>query len=112
LADTAEIALRQNEAILKLIARLAFKEAEIKSIVSYKKKGDAPDRYVNGYNACNGMTSVADLAKIIRVAPQTLSPILQEWEEEGIIYKYKESAEGVFYKRIMRLDHAQVKKRD
>jgi DNA-binding MarR family transcriptional regulator len=42
---------------------------------------------------------VSEIATIIGVTPGTLSPILSEWEELGIIYEV-ERPNGKFYKKI------------
>jgi DNA-binding MarR family transcriptional regulator len=46
-----------------------------------------PENYIKGYNACNGKHTISEIATIIGVTPGTLSPILSEWEELGIIYE-------------------------
>lgn len=76
--------IKQNEIIISLLGRLAFKPEDVRKIVTFKKQN--PDNYVNGYNACDGKHSLSDIARIVGVTPGTLSPILTEWEEIGIIY--------------------------
>jgi len=89
--------IKQNEIIISLLGRIAFKPEEIRKIVTHKKKN--PENYIKGYNACDGKHSLSQIAEIVGVTPGTLSPILAEWEELGIIYEV-ERAGGKFYKKI------------
>lgn len=87
------------EIVIKLLGRTAFRPEEVKRIVTFKK-GTKADKYINGYNACDGSRSLKDIAGIIGVTSATLSPILKNWEEIGIIYKTK----GEKYKKIFSLE--------
>lgn len=89
--------IKQNEIIISLLGRIAFKPEDIRKIVTAKKQN--PDKYVEGYNSCDGNHTVTELANIVGVKQPTLSPILQEWEELGIIFEV-EKPKGKFYKKI------------
>lgn len=89
--------MKQNETIITLLGRMAFKEDEIRKIVTKKKQN--PDRYIEGYNACDGEHTVSQIARIINVTQGTLTPILQEWEELGIIREVEKPG-GRFYKKL------------
>ena len=89
--------IKQNEIMISLLGRMAFKKEEIREIVTRKKQN--PERYVEGYNACDGNHTVTQLANIVGVKQPTLSPILQEWEEFGIIFEI-ERPRGKFYKKL------------
>jgi hypothetical protein len=89
--------IKQNEIMTSLLGRIAFKPEDIRKIVTAKKQN--PDKYVEGYNACDGNHTVTELANIVGVKQPTLSPILQEWEELGIIFEVEKS-KGKFYKKI------------
>jgi DNA-binding MarR family transcriptional regulator len=95
--DELKKLVKQNEVIISLLGRLAFKPEEVRKIVTAKKQN--PQNYINGYNACDGNHSLSDIAKIVGVTPGTLSPILAEWEEIGIIYEVERRG-GKFYKKI------------
>jgi len=95
--DSMKEVIKQNEIIISLVGRMAFKKNEIREIVTKKKQN--PDRYIEGYNACNGNRTVTELANIVGVRRPTLSPILQEWEESGIIFEV-ERPRGKFYKKL------------
>jgi hypothetical protein len=84
-----------QEAILKLLGRIAFKRDDIVKIITFKK-GVNSNAYIRGYNACDGTRSLKDIAEIIGVKSNTLSPILKYWEEEGILYK----GEDAKYKKL------------
>ena len=77
--------IKQNEIIIALLGRMAFKPEEIRNIVIAKKQN--PDDYVNGYNSCDGSKSVSEIAVIAKVSAGTTSPILTEWESIEIIYE-------------------------
>lgn len=89
--------IKQNEVIISLLGRLVFKPDNVRKIVMLKKQN--PQNYINGYNACTGEHTVTEIAALIGVTQGTLSPILSEWEELGIIYVV-EKPKGKFYRRI------------
>lgn len=89
--------IKQNEITISLLGRLAFKPEDIRNIVTSKKQN--PQNYINGYNACDGNHSLSGIARKVGVTPGTLSPILAEWEEIGIVYEV-EKPRGRFYKRL------------
>jgi len=91
--------VRQNEVIISLLGRIAFTPEQVREIVTSKKRENLKQRYINGYNALNGERSVSEIADTIGVTQGTLSPILTQWEELGIIYEI-ERAGGKFYKRL------------
>jgi hypothetical protein len=88
---------KQNEVIISLLGRMAFTPEKIHDMVVKKKQN--PQAYIDMYNACDGHHNVNDLAIIAGVTQGTLPPILQEWEELGIIYEsYR--VKGKFYKKL------------
>jgi hypothetical protein len=100
--DTTKLE-KQNEIIISLLGRIAFKKVEVKDIVTFKKQN--PDKYVDGFNACDGTRSLSDIAKVVGVSKGTLSPILSEWEDLGIIFEVErpergQKGAGKFYRRI------------
>lgn len=92
--------IRQNEIMISLLGRIAFTKEEVKEIVTQRKQN--PENYVKGYNACDGEYTLSELAKIIDVKPGTLSPILSDWEEIGIIYEVVKRG-GKFYKKLFQI---------
>jgi DNA-binding MarR family transcriptional regulator len=94
--DTKRL-IEQNDTIITLLGRMAFKEDYLRKIVTKKKQN--PERYIQGYNACDGEHTVSQIARIVNVTPGTLTPILQEWEELGIIREIEKSG-GTFYKKL------------
>ncbi|MGA2972606.1 MAG: hypothetical protein ABSE39_08305 [Candidatus Bathyarchaeia archaeon] len=89
--------IKQNETIIMLLGKLAFKENEVREIVTKKKQN--PEKYICGYNSCDGSRTVTQIAAIVGVKHPTLVPILRQWEELGIIYE-AEKAGGKFYRKI------------
>jgi DNA-binding MarR family transcriptional regulator len=89
--------IKQNELVISLLSRIAFKPEDIRNIVTFKKQN--PEKYVNGYNACDGKHTVTEIADIVGVKQPTLSPILTDWEEIGIIREIEKPG-GKFYKKI------------
>jgi len=95
-----KILSKQNEVIISLLARHEgiFGEEQIKKIVTLSKKN--PNKYVKGYNACNGKNSVTEIANIIGVKQPTLTPILKSWEEKGIVYNIGEKNKPLYVKLL------------
>ena len=91
--------IRQNEVIISLLGRIAFDEDKVREIVVHGKQKKLRQGYIRGYNTCDGAHTVSELANVIGVTEGTLSPILKEWEELGIIYKI-EKRKGTFYKKL------------
>lgn len=89
--------IKQNEIIISLLGRMAFTKDEVRKIVRMKKRN--PDNYVEGYNTCDGNHSMSEIARIVRVSKPTLSTILSDWEELGIIYEV-DKPKGKFYKKL------------
>lgn len=89
--------VKQNEIIISLLGRIAFTKEEVHGIVTKKKQ--SPQRYVDGYNNCDGGHSLGEIANIVGVTHGTLSPILKEWQELGIIFEVEKPG-GKFYKKI------------
>lgn len=88
------------DVLISLLARQYIGETELTQIITLRKRN--PDKYVKGYNALDGTRSVSEVATIIGVAIGTLSPILQEWLVQGLIYEAQRSG-GVFYKHLFKI---------
>jgi DNA-binding MarR family transcriptional regulator len=101
--DDSKRLARQNETIIVLLGRLAFKEDDVKRIVTYKKKQN-PEKYVDGYNACDGKHTVSQIASDVGVDQSTATPILQQWENAGIVFEVEnpesKKGGGKFYRKI------------
>lgn len=95
--DDLKRIIRQNEIIISLLGRIAFDKDGIRKIVTARKQN--PEKYAEGYNACDGNHSLSEIAKVVGVKVQTLSPILAEWEEIGIVREVEKSG-GKFYKKL------------
>jgi DNA-binding transcriptional ArsR family regulator len=94
------------EIVISLLGRLAFKEDKVRDIVRKAKRN--PDKYVEGYNACDGQQDVSEIARVVGVRPTTLSPILKKWGELGIIYEVQKSG-GRFYKKLFPIENEERK---
>lgn len=76
---------KQNKMIMSLLARLVFKNGEdILKIVTNNKQN--PSAWVQGYNACDGIKGVTEIARIVGVKQPTATPILKAWEDAGILF--------------------------
>jgi len=91
--------IKQNEIIISLLGRIAFTENKVRDIVTHGKQKKKREAYIKGYNACDGNRTVSKIAKIIGVTNGTLSPILAEWEEIGIVFEVRKP-KGKFYKKL------------
>jgi DNA-binding MarR family transcriptional regulator len=89
---------KQNEVMISLLGRMAFTPERVRELVTKNKK-KSPEKYVDGYNACDGNKNVNEIAAVIGVDPSTLSPILKDWEEFGIIFEV-DKPRGTFYKKL------------
>ena len=83
--------------MISLLGRMSFKPEEVRGIVTARKQN--PENYIKGYNKLDGKHSLSQITRIIGVTAGTLSPILSEWEEIGIIYEVERKG-GRFYKKI------------
>lgn len=78
---------RQNEILIALLGRIAFDEKTVRDIIISNKKEDLKSKYIEGYNACDGNKTQTEIANVIGVTQSTLSPIINEWVEVGIVYE-------------------------
>jgi DNA-binding MarR family transcriptional regulator len=88
---------KQIETIISLLGRVAFTPEKIHDMAGRNKQN--PQGYIDAYNACDGNHQVTELATIAGVKQPTMTPILQEWEELGIIYEV-DKPRGKFYKKL------------
>ncbi|OLC63410.1 hypothetical protein AUH73_02300 [archaeon 13_1_40CM_4_53_4] len=89
------------EAVIGILGRSVFPEDKLRDMVTKYKKN--PEQYVRGYNLCDGEHAVIDIAKEIGVAGPTLSPILTDWKDRGIIYEVTKTG-GKFYRKLYKLE--------
>lgn len=95
--DTFKRLGKQNEIIISLLGRIAFTPEKIHDMVVKKKQN--PQGYIDAYNACDGNHNVNELATIAGVDQSTLSPVLKDWEEIGIVFEV-EKGKGKIYKKL------------
>jgi len=103
--DTKRLS-KQSETIILLLGKIAFKKDEVREIVIWKKQKEKQEKYIEGYNACDGQHSLSEVSRIIGVVPGTLSPILKDWEDRGIIFEVEapdsnKRTGGKFYRKIL-----------
>jgi len=99
--DTLNRIARQNGVIISLLGRIAFTEEKVKSIVMSRKQN--PDRYIEGYNSCDGDHTVTQIANIVGVSQPTMTNVLSQWEEIGIVYEI-DKVGGKFYKKLFPIE--------
>jgi DNA-binding MarR family transcriptional regulator len=80
---------KKDEIMIALLGRQTFPIEELKNIITKNKRN--PNAYLRGYNACNGKNTVTEISKIIGVNQSTITPILQDWELKGIIFKIEKA---------------------
>ncbi len=93
------------ETAIGLLGRLVFPQQKILEIVTKRKKN--PEQYVKAYNLCDGAHGVTEIAKEIGVAQPTLTPILSDWKDRGIVYEITGSG-GKFYRKLYKLEEPRV----
>jgi DNA-binding MarR family transcriptional regulator len=89
------------EAIIGLIGRQVFPPEQLKAIIMRGKR--TPNKYVKAYNLCDASHGVTDIAQDIDVSIGTLSPILSDWRDMGIIFEVERPG-GKFYKKLYKLE--------
>lgn len=90
-----------SEAMVTLMGRFVFPPDQLAKIVMKGKR--TPAQYIKAYNLCDGNHGVTKIAKEIGVSQGTLSPILAEWKDIGIVYEVTKPG-GTFYKRLYKLE--------
>lgn len=95
------------EAIITLLGRLVFPPDLLAKIVMKGKRN--PEDYVRGYNLCDGEHTLTQIASEIHVTPGTLSPIMSEWKDAGIVYEVVRKG-GKFYKRLYKVEVPKAQK--
>ena len=96
--DAIQTIVRQNDVIISLLARLDDGANRIREAVTRGKR--APEAYVRLYNALNGTIGVSECAKVAKVTPGTVSVILKNWEQQGIVYDVGGKGKPL-YKKIL-----------
>ena len=89
--DATEYVQKQNELIISLLGRIAFKNDELKSLVT--KGSKKPSEMVCAYNLCDGTTGITEIANKADVAQSSLTAAVDKWERLGIILKKKKGKE-------------------
>ena len=89
--DEAEEVARRNELIISLLGRIAFKNDELKAIVT--KGSKKPNQMMRAYNLCDGATGVTEIARKVGVAQPSLTNAIDKWERLGITFKKKKGKE-------------------
>ena len=97
-----------NEVIITLLGRIAYTPDQLTSIIS-KKKQD-PEAYIRGYNLCDGKHTLTQIAEEMKVSPGTLSPIINNWKDIGIVYEVKKGGQK-FFKRLYKLNAPKLSKK-
>jgi hypothetical protein len=95
------------EAMITLLGRLVFPPDQLTKIVMKGKR--APQDYVRGYNLCDGEHTLTQIANEVHVTPGTLSPIMSEWKDAGILYEVTKKG-GKYYKRLYKLEVPKAQK--
>lgn len=90
-----------NEVVITLLGRIAFPPDILVSIISKKKQN--PVAYVRGYNLCDGKHTLTQISQEMDVSIGTLSPIINNWKEIGIVYEVKKDGQK-FFKRLYKLE--------
>lgn len=89
--------IEQNKVIISLLGRMAFPTDELENTIKSQKRN--PNKYVRGYNACDGNNTVSKIAAIVGVKQPTMTNVLKGWLKLGIIYEVKKGNRK-FYKKL------------
>jgi DNA-binding MarR family transcriptional regulator len=88
--ETEEI-IRQNELIISLLGRIAFKNDELRELI--QKGSKEPEEILVAYNLCDGQTPITDIAKKAGIAKPSLTVAIEKWEGLGVVFKKMRGAE-------------------
>jgi hypothetical protein len=92
--------VKQNDAIIGLLARMIWKPEELVQLLTVGKK--RPEGYPAVYNALDGEKTGKQLAELAGVTQQSISALLQTWQDEGYVLNF--GTQGLpKYKRLMRV---------
>jgi hypothetical protein len=89
---------RQNAAIIGLLAGGTIGLPTISKIVCGGKRN--PRAYLKVYNALDGAIGVTELAKLAGVSQPTMSVVLRNWEEQGIVYNVGTSSKPHYHRLL------------
>ncbi len=92
--------MKNEDVIISLLARMVFGEECIKKFIITNKRN--PLEWIKGYNACDGMKGVGEIAKIVKVAQPTATVMLKAWEDKGIVFNAGTESKPQ-YKKLLRL---------
>jgi hypothetical protein len=98
---------KQSEIIIGLLARMIWTPEQISNIVIRGKKN--PDAYRKVYNALDGIKTGTQLAALAGVKQQTISEIIRNWDEFGIVANVGTDVQPR-YKRLMPIPNKAAKK--
>lgn len=90
--------LRQNEAIIGLLARLVWTPEKLAEIVSRGKRN--PQAYLKVYNSLDGTITGTRLASAAGVSQPAMAVALKAWQELGIVLNVGTESQPR-YKRLM-----------
>jgi hypothetical protein len=91
------------EAMITLLGRLVYPpEAILKIITKWKRKD--PEEYVKVYNLCDGVHTGTQIADEVHIDQSSLSEVLSDWKNLGIIYEAATRGRAIYYKRLYILE--------
>jgi DNA-binding MarR family transcriptional regulator len=105
--DDSAVMKDMFQAMIPLLGKLEFPPEQLQLIVMRNKRN--PLDYIKAYNLCDGEHTMSEIATAINVKPGTLSPILADWKDLGIVYEVTRK-NGRFYQRLYKLDVPKSKK--
>jgi len=99
--------INKDQIMISLLGRLAYPEDRLKEIITRNKRN--PNAYIRGYNSCDGKSNVSEIAKVIGVSQPTITPILKEWKNIGIIFEAESLKGGKTYMKLYPLPNPKEK---
>lgn len=89
--EALEKIVKQNEFIISLLGRMAFRQDELKKLVI--KGSKKPAAIIKAYNMCNGTRTITEIANHVGITPSAMTQAVDRWEKNGIIFKAKKGNE-------------------
>jgi len=72
-------------ALVEVNIRNTVDVVKAKEIITKKRRN--PKAFIKAYNACNGKTSVTDIAKKFKIDQGNLSRAIDDWQQNGLLIK-------------------------
>jgi len=104
-----------QEVMIRLLAKMAFKEGEVLNAVVGRRKDKPREDWIKAYNLCDGEHTHGQIVDETGINPGNFSTALKKWEQMGIIFyvntKDKDGKEKICPMAITRIEEIKEKEK-